>query len=337
MREARIWIVVVVAAVGMTLGACGGSADECSPQYRSGFECYYGVCIPANPDAGGETAGETGTDADTPPHDDAGPVEATETLPEGGGCVSAMDCDDGVACTQDLCDPASGDCYHPTAPDDTPCEDDGDPCTQDVCLDGTCAHPVAATCCTGPADCDDANPCTDDTCEAGLCTNAWRPECCTRDADCLAPGHVWECDLETMTCYDPPGGEPCADCMTRRDCGDGGDGSDDWCVIYDWTHHGCSKDCLDDLDCPGAYRCWNESDRACAAGESGCYCVSRFGGCDAIATIGLPCEDSGACTGCTGCDAFTCNGGTCTAPCEVQQDCPWGFSCEGGLCVRGDG
>ncbi len=53
-------------------------------------------------------------------------------------CRAAADCDDGDACTQDVCD-ASGVCGHRAQADGSAC-DDGSPCTaHDSCRDGLCS------------------------------------------------------------------------------------------------------------------------------------------------------------------------------------------------------
>lgn len=98
-------------------------------------------------DAGmGDDAGEAPTDAGPR---DAGAVDAPP-----GGCSSASECDDGVACTTDTCVERS--CVH--TPDSTLC-DDGVACTGDAC------DPVAG--CTATPDssqCDDGVACTADAC-----------------------------------------------------------------------------------------------------------------------------------------------------------------------------
>jgi len=71
------------------------------------------------------------------------------------GCNVAADCDDGVACTQDICDPDVGRCRH--APIDTRC-DDGLFCTGDE----RCEPSVG--CVTTPRSCADPVSCTVDTC-----------------------------------------------------------------------------------------------------------------------------------------------------------------------------
>jgi hypothetical protein len=334
MKQANGWLVVFVLAA-MTAPACGGGSGECTPTCGHAFECYFGVCVPRGPDSGHDGTIEAGADgdADAPPRDDGTNADAPDVLPEGGGCTGPEDCADGDPCTQDLCDPSTGICQNPAAPDGTPCTDDANPCTQDVCMGGYCAHPVAPGCCITPADCEDGDPCTTEDCVGGTCTSEVRPDCCTRDADCMWLDHLWECDAGSMTCYDPPAGEFCDTCTTRVDCGDGGPASDDWCMPYGASERGCTKDCIDDLDCPGAALCASRESRPCAPGEAECLCVSRFNSCAAFNHFGDWCFDDGWCDDCTGCRAFVCRDGGCTSPCDVEHDCPWGWTCAEGICV----
>lgn len=109
-----------------------------------------------------------------------------------GECIGrAIQCDDGVECTRDLCDPATG-CV--TIGDDSKCVDT-DPCTLDECQDSGCENPPApdghicgdvVACTTAEicvfrqcievaipdgAPCDDKDSCTaDDQCVAQSCT-----------------------------------------------------------------------------------------------------------------------------------------------------------------------
>jgi hypothetical protein len=295
---------------GLFAVGCGGSR-ECDPECRAGFQCYFGVCAPVGPSDG---SGDTGVDVHAgdeagPPAEDGG-IESPEVLDvhETGTCTGPLDCDDGNPCTQDLCDTVTGSCYNPLAVDGTACEDDFDPCTNDVCLGGYCAHEP-----TG--------------------------ECCSRDADCMWPGHAWECDAATGTCYDPPEGEFCARCTNRANCGDGGDASDDMCVYYSYTSPGCSKDCIDDLDCPGAGICWltdgGSVNRPCEPGDSGCLCVARLGSCEPLARFGTGCIVDTMCRTCgTPCNMLICRNGYCTWECGSELDCLWGSTCDGGICVR---
>jgi hypothetical protein len=75
-------------------------------------------------------------------------------------CTGSLSCDDGNACTTDLCDPGTGACSHGV----TNC-DDVNVCTADSCdpVVGCLHAPV-------PGTCDDLSLCTSgDTCTAGAC------------------------------------------------------------------------------------------------------------------------------------------------------------------------
>jgi MYXO-CTERM domain-containing protein len=113
-------------------------------------------------------------------------------------CTPGMACDDGDPCTtNDVCDasyncagtpvvckamdachtagtcePTTGTCSNPTAPDGATC-DDGDACTQtDKCMSGTCVGSNPVTCSAAPV-CQMANPCDPMT---GTCTYTPEPD-----------------------------------------------------------------------------------------------------------------------------------------------------------------
>lgn len=128
-------------------GALNGTGDsDCLPgRCRRGELCTpasEGPCIPC---AGPRDCGPTGSCG-------------------GHRCVAGvcdlgppLSCDDGDACTDDLCDPARGCASTPRA-----C-DDGDPCSEDAC------DPLRG-CVSVPRSCDDGDPCTADSCAAdGRC------------------------------------------------------------------------------------------------------------------------------------------------------------------------
>jgi hypothetical protein len=88
-------------------------------------------------------------------------------------CLSPLSCDDGDACTVDLCDLKSGACSH--AP--LVC-DDNNVCTADTCVSSTgCVYtPV-------PGTCTDGSVCTTgDTCVGGACVGT--PIVCNDNNDC---------------------------------------------------------------------------------------------------------------------------------------------------------
>ncbi|MBM4342647.1 MAG: hypothetical protein FJ100_04640 [Deltaproteobacteria bacterium] len=105
-----------------------------------------------------------------------------DTACKNGACQGGHgpDCDDGVACTVDACDPAKG-CSH--APDAKLC-DDGDPCTDQACDAKTgCANPTLP----------DGSPCASERfCSAGLCVWATQVDAGFEFACAVrADGTVW--------------------------------------------------------------------------------------------------------------------------------------------------
>ena len=158
-----------------------------------------------------------------------------------GACVARglKDCGDGNVCTNDACQPTTGECVHPPVTDGTGCDDDdrctlddacragvctggggpdcddGDPCTEDGC-DGETGECWSAPGNDG-APCDDDEPCSAaDRCVAGACRGTWDdPFCCLSDGDCAAfdacaPGTcvVGHCAYTAPEC--PPAEDGCA-------------------------------------------------------------------------------------------------------------------------------
>ena len=124
-------------------------------------------------------------------------------------CSTHADCDDGNACTQDICKPHTGTCeYHPVH-QGLAC-DDGNACTSvDACDHGVCRgsdRPDGTSCSDGDA-------CTQrDTCQTGACTGA-DPVVCTAGDQCHVEG---TCDPATGACSTPaaPDGTACDDTET---------------------------------------------------------------------------------------------------------------------------
>jgi cysteine-rich repeat protein len=105
----------------------------------------------------------------TDPCDDGDACTVADTC-AGGSCQSGapLDCDDGVVCTDDICNPATG-CEYAF---NTGSCDDGNACTVgDYCSVGNCI-PQA------PLDCDDGDVCTADSCDQVTgCAHAPIPGC----------------------------------------------------------------------------------------------------------------------------------------------------------------
>jgi len=247
-------------------------------------------------------------------------------------CDGATDevCDDGIACTVDVCDADTGQCSK--TPDDSACAPDEDECTTAVCDpdDGCVQLPSALQC-------DDGNPCTTDACdsETGQCANT------------------------------PADGTPCNDgnaCTTEDTCsGDSCEGTPQSDVTCD-DGDGCTVGdaCTDGACVPGSAPDCSSADEACAVGacvnlapdEHACAPVPKAAGdsCDdgKYCTSGDQCNADGACEGnvvdCAvsdGCKTGTCQEGAqgCVtaklpegADCNDDDACTAADSCVNGQC-----
>lgn len=156
--------------------------------------------------------------------DDRNPCNGVETC-GGGRCVSGdpLDCDDGVNCTGDSCDPGLG-CVN--EPIEGFC-DDG------VCFTGGVCDPTMG--CVGggdPTDCRDFDPCTTDMCDAAMggCFNPPRDT----DGDGYPAGSVGgtscadgnDCD-DTNPDIHPDAAEVCGDGLDNNCDGAIDEGCDD--------------------------------------------------------------------------------------------------------------
>lgn len=114
----------------------------------------------------------------------------TVDLCTGGGCQHVpMNCDDQNSCTVDSC--ASGICQHASMD----C-DDGDACTVDSCQNGACVHPMRS--------CNDFDPCSVDSCVDGVCQHSGgRAECLSRREYNADGCNGWSFDSTTCTCSPP--------------------------------------------------------------------------------------------------------------------------------------
>ena len=178
--------------------------------------CLAGVCV------GGPPPPACRLDADCV---DADLCDGDERCVD-GACVAgtAPTCDDGDACTSDVCAPATG-CTTTTVVDGTSCSD-GDRCNGvETCQGGTCRAGNTLSCndrnpCTDdacdpvtgctftPRDgaCDDGDACTsDDTCSAGMCRGVDR---CTAEQLVMSPAIAtsfgsFSADDEDLVRFDP--------------------------------------------------------------------------------------------------------------------------------------
>ena len=175
------------------------------------------------------------------------PVANGQSCNDGNACTIGDACQSGVctgapsACTATdqchvagTCDPSTGACSDPPAPDGVDCNDRDLCTTTDTCQDGACVgdNPVV---CTPIDECHLAGTCSSNT---GLCSHPPKePLVCTPVDQCNAPG---TCDANTGACTTDvqPDGSTCTDgdactqidgCQAGTctgsdpvDCGDGG-------------------------------------------------------------------------------------------------------------------
>lgn len=201
-------------------GHCGGPGD-CASRF-----CVDGVCCDTacGPDpchacaaSSGATADGTCTPLSGPACTDTSHCTLTATC-VAGACTAqtSLACPSLDSCHPGACDPASGVCAFPAAPNGALC-DDHNACTQsDACHGGLClgaspvicaakdnchdavCEPASGACAqqkkADGAPCDDHDACTQgDTCQAGACTGAKAVVCVAPDA-CHAAG---VCDPQT--------------------------------------------------------------------------------------------------------------------------------------------
>ncbi len=338
-------------------GLCVGKPLGCVPE----GPCYSASCNTATGQCENEAL------PDDSACDDASVCTLNDRC-EAGQCTGeALPCDDGIFCTQDLCDPVKG-CSNPPAEDGTACED-GDLCTvSDVCMSARCVTGFELTCddqnpCTrnwcdqalgcssenlsGGA-CDDGDKCTgDDVCTEGVCGGATALCACLETLDCA--GHE-DGDLcnGTYVCLD----NKCVlDPGTIKVCDPSGDGA---CELTQCnpSNGACEKLLLDDSracddgnsctqgDACKAGLCTPASTLSCGDGNS-CTadsCIPELG-CVNEDLDGDPCDDGNLCTTGDSCGNGTCQGGLNECQCQQNEDCiPFedGNLCNGTLICTGN-
>jgi len=111
---------------------------------------------------------------------------------------TAVNCDDGNQCTVDSCNSTLG-CLNAPAPAGTSC-DDGKACTGNDACNGTaaCVGSPIAGCCTTNDECNDDDNCTADSCNGNTCSN--QPVNCSVSDKCF----VGFCNPATGGCDSTP-------------------------------------------------------------------------------------------------------------------------------------
>ena len=238
--------------------------------------------------------------------------------PTGACSGTAITCDDGLACTDDSCDPAKGCVYAENC-------DDGTDCTADVCSAGGCSFVGQTGLPCHPTDlCNDCLPLCRTVCSQGhlVCGGgAYRD--CRDDNHCTTNEHcdpaTGSCKYDLISCDD---GNPC----TR----DGVCDSHTVCPLKLFQpgpcddHDPCTTGdtCVYDSNFPHGAAC-----RGVSPCDDGNYCTNDI--CDAAApggcrhenlNNGLICDDGNYCTYSDSCVDGICRGEEQT-PCDDRSPC----------------
>lgn len=218
------------------------------------------------------------------------------------------------------CDPATGACSNPVAPDGGSCSD-GNACTEkDVCRAGLCVGKVKKN----GSSCDDHNGCTEkDVCQAGTCggkpvkngTSCSDGNGCTEKDACQAGACTGKLKKNGSSCDDK---NPCTskDVCTAGACAGTNkrDGSE--CELDD-----DDNECISEDGTCRAGVCNPDKQKTCAAPDQ-CHvglCDPKTGGCfSRDAASGTACDDGNKCTSPDQCANGVCTG---TPGCDDDNRC----------------
>ena len=345
-------------------GSTGGTGEPCSLDadcddglHCNGYEtCVDGVCEPGDPivcDDGVECTvdscdeaqqGACVSFADDGFCDDGLFCTGTETCDVFDGCMpgTPVVCDDGVACTEDICDEDMDACTF--AADDGFCQDDS------FCNGAESCDPVNGCQPGTPPACNDFLPCTTDSCDDGigdcvhtpddaLCQNGLYcdgVEVCDAGMGCM-PGPVVNCTDDGYSCTQESCNEAIDDCTTVLDntlCQQGEFCTDGGCITGDPCDS--DDDCDDGIACNGVETCNLDTDPGvCQPGSPvHCFdgiectfdeCLEPTGTCQ-FTPLDDICNDGNLCNGSESCDP----GSGCVSGTPLQ--CDDGIACTNDSC-----
>ena len=286
--------------------------------------------------------------------DACAPQGGTNLCLEGGSCVdgdciaTAKDCDDGVECTLDTCDPATGECS--SEPQGEDCGDDKLCTTDEECLAGEFCDkgliPVIGEdlCKPQKADgvfCTGDNQCTSGTCGGCISVGESLQSGWCYTAETKAVGQLCKVDQEctsgscSATC--PLPGPGACECQLDSDCQAG-----EWCDLGAFGGLGqneCKAKKGECQSCDTNNQCLSDS---CSISFDGGSCTT-----DASLAIGATCCNDAQCISgncvdaqcvtCSAngdCDAETqfCDDGTCADKKELEVQCDSNSECLSGQC-----
>ena len=336
-------------AVNTNNTASCDDADACT----TADTCAAGVCVGGAPlvvdddnvctdDSCDPATGAVNTN-NTASCDDADACTTADTC-AAGACVggASLNVDDGNACTDDSCDPATG----AVNTNNTASCDDGDACTTadtcaagvcvggaplvvddgNVCTDDSCDPATGAVNTNNTAACDDADACTTaDTCAAGVCVggaplNVDDGNVCTDDSCDPATGAINT--NNTAACDDADA------CTTADTCAAG------VCVGGAPLNVDDGNVCTDD-SCDPATGAINTNNTASCDDGDACTTADTCAAGVCVGGASLNVDDGNACTD-DSCDPATGAVNTNnTASCDDGDACTTADTCAAGVCVGG--
>lgn len=212
------------------------------------------------------------------------------------------------------CDPASGVCSDPQAPDGTPCGFNGQ------CMNGECVE----LCLTTNAVCDVENDtCCDSFCsDTAACSSGGEARCCRNEgSEC-----TFDCDCCAGVCAGGVCCQPFRQCISSQDCCEGYNCIDNVCELACGTAYAFCPD----IPCCEGFRCF----------EGECWPDTCLALTEACSGPGQCCQDGGTTCAETG-DGTPGNTLCCKAhnqTCRVTEECcgfdicgPQGRCCQGGF------
>ena len=256
-----------------------------------------------------------------------------------GSCVfkSNKDCNDNNQCTTDTCTPSTGACVHEPINVPVTC-DDGNPCTNDTCSPTLgCQHSD-----NNAATCTDNNACTDDVCQAGVCVSTPK-NCSSLNNDCNVGTCVNGACQAQPTNVNGSCDEGLVACDATAKCDNAGHcvGNKDACGTLSTA---CAP-CTNEPNCYNGRLCTCQAGQTppvvivngkCVAGTDEC----NANPCVAIATCHDPTPD-GSTSGdvvCTCPGGYTGNGKTAGTGCTDIDECNGANPCgAGSTCVNTPG
>ncbi len=299
---------IASAATTVSVVDCANDADcddgeDCSSDTCTGGACVHATLADTTPCAGGDGNSCTSTCL-------------------AGACVGGpVNCDDGLICSADFCDPADGSCLNPLFADGTGCDGgDGNPCNSS-CAAGACVA-VAVLC-------DDLIDCTIDSCDPADGACHFAPD------NTLCPDNGLFCD-GTEFCHGLagciPSGDPClgagqvcdeasdrcAACTQDPDCDDAVACTVDTCLDGDCVHASESQLCADDnIFCNGSEIC--DPLAGCVSVGDPCLAAGKL--CDENSLSCQDCLIDAQCHDGVACTDDTCVDGSCVSTTN-DANCP---------------